>query len=128
MDGRELVFAALPFVVLIALSLGFLLVFRQRWAFRRGEGRGSRSEPRLAEPGLVTPPRDPGRATPRPRLGNPWLWIGVSAVFVVLGIFVWPGLFGGVFVFLPFVWVSRPRPPAMDPRGNGHSRREDGLA
>jgi hypothetical protein len=63
----------------------------------------------------------------RPWWGNPWLWVGVSAVFVVLGIFVWPGLFGGVVLFLPFVWVSRPRPPEMDPRTNGHSRRDGAV-
>jgi hypothetical protein len=75
----------------------------------------------------VAPDRGSGRAPARPWWGNPWLWVGVSAVFVVLGIFVWPGLFGGVVLFLPFVWVSRPRAPDMDPRSNGHSRRHDTM-
>ncbi len=66
-------------------------------------------------------PRPPGH----PWWGNPWLWVAVAAVFVVLGIFVWRGLFGGVVLLLPFVWLARPRPPEVDPRANGHSRRHD---
>lgn len=49
----------------------------------------------------------------RPWWGNPLLWLAVSVVFVVLGLFVLPHLFGGVFLFLPFVWV-----------GGGFRRRE----
>ena len=63
--------------------------------------------------------------TDRPWWGNPWLWVGVSAAFVVLGIFVWPGLFGGTFVFLPFLWIGRGRDRAVDPRANGHGRPDD---
>jgi hypothetical protein len=45
---------------------------------------------------------------------------------VVLGIFVWPGLFGGTFLFLPFIWVWRPRRGREgDPRSNGHGSRVD---
>ena len=54
--------------------------------------------------------------------GNPWLWVGVSLVSLVLGLLVWPVWFGGVFVFLPFVWMGKPRGPRVDPRGNGHSQ------
>ncbi len=111
-DGRELAYAILPFVVLVALGWGFWIIFRQRGTAR-------------SVPGSTA--RDPGRAPSRAWWGNPWLWVGVSAVFVVLGIFLWPGLFGGVVLFLPFVWVSRTRPPEMDPRTNGHSRRDDAL-
>ncbi|HEY7668635.1 MAG TPA: hypothetical protein VIE12_10990 [Actinomycetota bacterium] len=123
MDRPELAYAILPFVVLLVLGCGFWLVFRQRARARAG----SRSEPALAGSAPAVPARDPGRAQARPWWGNPWLWVGVSAVFVVLGIFVWPGLFGGVVLFLPFVWVSRPRPPEMDPRTNGHSRRDGAV-
>jgi hypothetical protein len=66
------------------------------------------------------PARDP------PPWANPWLWLAVSAVFLVLGIFVWPALFGGVFVFLPLVWLSRPQSSTMDPRANGHEKRDGG--
>jgi hypothetical protein len=123
-DRRELIFAVLPFVVLVALGSGFWLVFRQRAAARRAGSRVdvSRTADRSAPPF----PRSRGRAG-RPWWGNPWLWVGVSAVFLVLGIFVWPGLFGGVFVFLPFVWVARSRSTEVDPRTNGHSRRSQGL-
>lgn len=106
MTGREIAYAVLPFVVLIAMGLGSWMVLRRR------DG--------------VSGPR--GRARPgRPWWGNPWLWIGVAAAMVVLGIFVWPGLFGGVIVVLPLVWFSRPRTPEMDPRSNGHQRRDDAM-
>jgi hypothetical protein len=116
-DG--LVFSLLPFIVLVALSAGFVVVFRQRAAARR-----SWRHQVLAEPDVATPPRDQ-RPGPHPWWGNPWLWLSVCAGFVVLGLFVWPGLFGGTFLFLPFVWVWRPRRATqMDPRTNGHSHRD----
>jgi hypothetical protein len=118
---RELVLVALPFVVAIALGMGFLLVFRERAAMNEA----IRRRARLAEPDLATPLRDP-RPEPRPWWGNPWLWVGVSAVFLVLGLYVWPGLFGGTFLFLPFVWLRRPgRGEDVDPRTNGHGARRD---
>ena len=43
----------------------------------------------------------------RPWWGNPFLWVGVSAVFVLLGLFVAPKLFGFAFLFLPFIWIRR---------------------
>ena len=46
-----------------------------------------------------------------PWWGNPWLWLGVAALSVLLGIVVWPGLFGGTFLLLPFGWIRRPRRP-----------------
>ena len=33
--------------------------------------------------------------------------MGVSAVFVLLGLFVAPKLFGFAFLFLPFIWIRR---------------------
>lgn len=121
MRFRELVLVALPFVVAFALGVGFLLVFRERAAMNEA----IRRRARLAEPDLATPLRDP-RPAPRPWWGNPWLWVGVSAVFLVLGLYVWPGLFGGTFLFLPFIWVWRPRRGReVDPRTNGHEKRED---
>lgn len=36
--------------------------------------------------------------------GNPLVWLGISTVFVLLGLFVFPHFFGGVFLFLPFFW------------------------
>ena len=36
---------------------------------------------------------------------NPFSWIGV-AVFLVLGLFVFPRLLGITFVFLPLVWIG----------------------
>lgn len=100
MDRRELLYAVLPLVVLVALAWGSWLVLRQR-----GAGRAAHD-------------------TRRPWWLNPWPWIGVSAVSVVLGLFVWPGLFGGIVVFVPFLWVSRRRREEMDPKTNGHSRRD----
>jgi hypothetical protein len=118
MDARD-VLLVLPFVVVITLGVGFLLVFRERAAARDVFRRRA-----LAEPDLATPLRDP-RPPERPWWGNPWLWVLVSLASVVLGIFVWPGLFGGTFLFLPFIWVWRPRRRDVDPRTNGHGSRVD---
>jgi len=119
-DLREVILVALPFVVSVVLGAGFLLVFRQRAAAREVLRRRA-----LAEPDLATPLRDP-RPAERPWWGNPWLWLLVSALSVVLGIFLWPGLFGGMFLFLPFIWVWRPRRGReSDPRSNGHGSRVD---
>jgi hypothetical protein len=118
---RDLILLVLPFVVATALGIGFLVVFGERAA--RDEA--ARRRGRLAEPDLATPLRDP-EPPPRPWWGNPWLWLLVSAVFVVLGIYLWPGLFGGTFIFLPFIWVWRPRRGReIDPRANGHGSRTD---
>lgn len=115
------VLLVLPFVVLITLGLGFLLVFRERAAARDV----LRRRAQLAEPDLATPLRD-SQPPDRPWWGNPWLWVLVSLASVVLGIFVWPGLFGGTFLFLPFIWVWRPRRGRDgDPRSNGHGSRVD---
>ncbi len=120
MEARD-VLLVLPFVVLITLGLGFLLVFRERAAAQDV----LRRRAQLAEPDLATPLRD-SQPPERPWWGNPWLWVLVSLASVVLGIFVWPGLFGGTFLFLPFIWVSRPRPGRDgDPRSNGHGSRVD---
>lgn len=120
MEARD-VLLVLPFVVLITLGLGFLLVFRERAAAQDV----LRRRAQLAEPDLATPLRD-SRPPERPWWVNPWLWVLVSLASVVLGIFVWPGLFGGTFLFLPFIWVWRPRRGRDgDPRSNGHGSRVD---
>ena len=120
MEARD-VLLVLPFVVLITLGLGFLLVFRERAAAQDV----LRRRAQLAEPDLATPLRD-AQPPERPWWGNPWLWVLVSLASVVLGIFVWPGLFGGTFLFLPFIWVWRPRRSRDgDPRSNGHGSRVD---
>jgi hypothetical protein len=117
---RDLILIALPFIVSITLGVGFLLVFRERAALDT-----MRRRAQLAEPDLATPLRDPKPAE-RPWWGNPWLWLAVGVVFVLLGLYVWPGLFGGTFFFLPFIWVWRPRRGRdLDPRTNGHEKRED---
>jgi hypothetical protein len=120
-DRGDFVFVVLPFVALALLSIGSVALFRRRWRMDRA---ALRRAARLVEPDIITPPRD--QAQPRrPWWGNPWLWIGVSAVFVVLGVFVWRGFLGGVVLFVPFVWLSRPKPPTVDPRSNGHAKRDD---
>lgn len=119
-DRGDLLFVVLPFAALAIFSAAFVLVFRRRWRMDRA---ALRRASRIVEPDLVTPPRDPP-ASERPWWGNPWLWIGVSAVFVVLGLIVWLGFFAGVFLFVPFVWLSRPKPSTMDPRSNGHTKRD----
>ena len=121
MDLREFVLVALPFIVSIVLGVGFLYLFRERAAAREV----LRRRAQLAEPDLATPLRDP-QPLARPWWGNPWVWVGVSIAFVVLGIYVWPGLFGGTFLFLPFIWIWRPRRGREgDPRSNGRGSRVD---
>jgi hypothetical protein len=120
MSRGDLLLAALPVVVLVGLLAVAVVAVRHR---RDADRAAARRAARLVEPDLVSPPRDPSPAV-RPWWGSPWLWIGVSAAFVVLGLVVWPGLFGGVFLFIPFVWVARPRPDRMDPRTNGHAKRD----
>jgi hypothetical protein len=102
------IFVVLLMSAFVIAALGLVLAFRQRDAMRDVS----------APPGTVgAPPRAAGR----PWWGNPLVWLAIVALFVVLGIFVWPGLFGGTFLFLPFVWFWRPRPRrAGDPRANGH--------
>jgi hypothetical protein len=120
LELRDLILIALPFIVAITLGVGFLLVFRERAALDT-----MRRRAQLAEPDLATPLRDP-KPVERPWWGNPWLWLAVGVVFVLLGFYVWPGLFGGTFFFLPFIWVWRPRRGRdVDPRTNGHEKRED---
>jgi hypothetical protein len=50
----------------------------------------------------------------RPWWGTPSFWVGVCAVFVLLGLFVFPRLLGFTFLLLPFVWLG----------GLGRRRRE----
>jgi hypothetical protein len=113
MGSAELVYLVMPFIVAFALGFGFWLVFRQRALFRREQAARTRSE-------SVTPPARP--AVARPWWANPWLWLSVSAAFLVLGLFVSPKLLGGVFLFIPFLWVWMPRRPRRppDPSTNGH--------
>lgn len=120
MDRRDLLFVVLPFAALALFSVGFVVLFRRRWRMDRA---ALRRAARLVEPDIITPPRDPGQQ-PRPWWGNPWLWVGISAAFVVLGLVVWRGLLGGVFLFVPFVWLSRSKAPTVDPRSNGHAKRD----
>jgi hypothetical protein len=116
------IYATLPFITIAALGAGFLVVFRQRAAARRlareqGPMHAAITGSRRRETSL------PGR----PWWGNPLLWVAVCAVSLVLGFVVWRGLFGGVFIVLPFVWIWRPRrEPRMDPRTNGHTSRDAG--
>jgi hypothetical protein len=120
MDRGDLVFVVLPFMALALFSVGFVALLRRRWRMDRA---ALRRAARLVEPDIVTPPRDPGRQR-RPWWGNPWLWVGISAGSVVLGLVVARELFGGVFLFIPFVWLSRSKETAVDPRSNGHAKRE----
>jgi hypothetical protein len=58
----------------------------------------------------------------RPLWGHPGLWLLASGAFVLLGVFVFPKLFGFTFVFLPFLWVGgllRRRPPEDGAPGGG---------
>jgi hypothetical protein len=45
----------------------------------------------------------------RPWWGEPLVWVGVCATWVVLGLFVAPRLLGFTFLFLPFLLSRRSR-------------------
>jgi hypothetical protein len=119
--NTRLFLSILPFVVLVVLAAGFVVVFRQRAGARR-----SSRPPVLADPEVVT--RVSRSRADRPWWGSPWMWLGVSAMFLLLGLLVWPGLIGGTILFLPFVWISRSRRVGQpDPRSNGHGSPSGGL-
>jgi hypothetical protein len=65
-------------------------------------------------------PADPGAGEQdpdRPWLGRPHAWLVFAAAFLILGLFVAPKLFGGVFLFFPLFWFRRPRRrPPQSPR------------
>lgn len=106
------VYAILPFVTMAVLTFGFAVIFRQRAAARRAAASRDRPAP--------TPSR--------PWWGSPWLWVGIAAVAVLLGAFVWVGLYALVLVVIPLVVLQRPaRAPRVDPRTNGHGRRDAGA-
>ena len=111
--------AVLVIACAIVVGSGLWLAFSQREAARRALGGRLASDVPLA-----APPSRPG-ASAHPWWGNPWFWASVCLAFAVLGLVVWPGLFGGTFLLLPFVWIRRPRRErAMDPRANGHTERD----
>jgi len=124
MTRGQLAALIIPLAVLALLVAAGVWAFRQRSRMDRAAVR--RAAP-MVEPDIATPPRDT-RPARRPWWGSPWTWVAVIAVFLVLGLLVWPWLFGGVFLFVPFVWLSRPRTPTMDPRSNGHAKREGPVA
>jgi hypothetical protein len=105
----------IPAVTALVLGAALVVLFRQRSAAMR------RSAPRLlVEPGLDTPLAPAAARPARPWWGNPWFWVAVCAACALLGVFVAEGFLGGTFLFLPFVWIWRPRDAPPDPRSNGH--------
>jgi hypothetical protein len=106
-------YGVLPFVTMAVLTAGFVIVFRQRSAARR------------AALGMQPVPRRPDRPA-RPWWGNPLVWVAIGLVSVVLGVLVWPGLFGFTFIFIPILWWRTPKTPPLDPRSNGHTHRDAG--
>ena len=105
------VYAMVPFVTMAVLTFGFVVVFRQRAAAGRASASTDRRSP----------------AHPRPWWGGPWLWVAITVVAVLLGALVWVGLYAVVLAVVPLVVLQRPaRAPRVDPRTNGHSRRDAG--
>lgn len=43
----------------------------------------------------------------RPWWGNPVVWLLVGSAFSVVGLFVFPRIFGFALLFLPFIWIGR---------------------
>jgi ABC-type Fe3+ transport system permease subunit len=106
------IYAILPFVTMAVLTVGFIVVFRQRSKTRHAfrTDRGPSSEP------------------PRPWWLRPWAWLVVIAVAVVLAVFVSPWLMAVALIVVPFAWRARPRRrPTVEPRTNGHAHRDGGA-
>jgi hypothetical protein len=106
-------YGVLPFVTMAVLTVGFVVVFRQRAATRRAA---------LAAHPVARRPDAPAR----PWWANPLAWLALALVSVLLGIFVWPGFLAFTFVVIPVLWWRRPKTPELDPRSNGHTRRDAG--
>lgn len=96
MDAGTLILVLLVPLLLLGPSIMILLMLTRRLELER--------------------PAAEGVPADRPWWGNPLLWLALSAVSVLLGIFVAPQLFGGVIVFLPFVWVGSQGPKRRDAR------------
>ncbi len=107
-------YGVLPFVTMAVLTAGFVVVFRQRSAARRAA--------LGAQPAAARHAHQPAR----PWWANPLLWVAIGLISVLLGVFVWPWLFGFTFIAVPLVWWGKPRTPSIDPRSNGHTHRDAG--
>jgi uncharacterized membrane protein YraQ (UPF0718 family) len=106
------VYAILPFLTMAVLTVGFIVVFRQRAKTRRALGTA----------------RAPSITPSPPWWLQPWVWIAIVLVAVVLGTLVWPGFYALVLVVVPIAWRRRPgRMPTVDPRTNGHEHRDGGA-
>ena len=60
-------------------------------------------DPRPAEAGQAKEPQG------RPWQARPSSWLLITALFLFIGLFVTPKIFGGVFLFFPFLWMRGPR-------------------
>jgi hypothetical protein len=106
------IYAALPFITMAALTVGFVVVFRQRRRTRRALGdrrpSGTRPEGRLWE--------------------RPVVPLAVMVLAVMLGTAVWPGLYLLAVLAVLSLWRRRPRRTrTVDPRSNGHAHRDGGA-
>lgn len=99
--GALLVFLLIPLLFIVVAMLGFGIFLRTMGG-------------RAIEFEEVEEATGEWERVPRPWWGNPLVWLGISAVLLLLGLFVAPQFLGGTFVFLPFFWIGgrrRVRPP-----------------
>jgi heme/copper-type cytochrome/quinol oxidase subunit 2 len=106
------IYAALPFITMAALTVGFVVVFRQRRKTQRALAIARHTERR-----------------PNVRWWErPVVPLAIVVVAVVLGSMVWPGLYLLALLAVPSLWRRRPRrTPTVDPRSNGHAHRDGGA-
>lgn len=58
----------------------------------------------------------------RPPWGDPRLWLAAALPLLLVGLVLAPKIFGGAIVFLPFLWIVRPRAGSRrSPDGGGSS-------
>ena len=104
MDGRTLLFIAAGFVLVVVVLMTALTI-----SSRFG--------------GTIDLVADRPQ---RPWWGNPVVWLLVGSAFAIVGLFVFPKIFGFAFLFLPFIWIGRFGRRRWNPDDADRRRGDDG--
>lgn len=92
MDATTLLLIIVPSIFFLVLALSVVvLLARRNGLMTTFEGDGV------------------GAGEVRPWWGSPLVWLALCGVSAFLGLVFAPHLFGGVFLFLPFLWLGKPR-------------------
>ncbi len=101
MDTSTLVLILVPFLAFVAVSVAAF------WFMGRQVEAAARRLERAGGPWPLEEEADEEVVTfERPWWGNPFVWLAIAVVMLVLGLFVFPHLLGFTFLFLPFIWIG----------------------